>query len=118
MAPKMAAHSDNINLNPALFARIDSLYNERNNLGLTPEAVRLVEVCHPKKSSLLSIVKTNLLASLKVTSPRPQTMLKPQTTMANYYAYMWSEILAADAFAYVQTQGGLNRDIGMKYRPF
>ena len=35
---------------------------------------------------------------------------------ASYYAYMWSEILAADAFAYVQTQGGLNRDIGMKYR--
>ncbi len=29
---------------------------------------------------------------------------------------MWSEILAADAFAYVQTQGGLKRDIGMKYR--
>ncbi|QYJ92624.1 M3 family metallopeptidase [Shewanella spartinae] len=35
---------------------------------------------------------------------------------ASYYAYMWSEILAADAFAYVQTQGGLNREIGMKYR--
>lgn len=35
---------------------------------------------------------------------------------ASYYAYMWSEILAADAFAYVQTQGGLNRDIGMKFR--
>ncbi|GIU02346.1 M3 family metallopeptidase [Shewanella algidipiscicola] len=35
---------------------------------------------------------------------------------ASYYAYMWSEILAADAFAYVQTQGGLNRNIGMKYR--
>ncbi|WP_417760148.1 M3 family metallopeptidase [Shewanella sp.] len=35
---------------------------------------------------------------------------------ASYYAYMWSEILAADAFAYVQTQGGLNREIGMKFR--
>jgi peptidyl-dipeptidase Dcp len=35
---------------------------------------------------------------------------------ASYYACMWSEILAADAFAYVQTQGGLNREIGMKYR--
>ncbi|MEQ3513396.1 M3 family metallopeptidase [Pseudoalteromonas sp. BZB3] len=35
---------------------------------------------------------------------------------AGYYAYMWSEILAADAFAYVQTQGGLNRKIGQKYR--
>ena len=35
---------------------------------------------------------------------------------ASYYAYMWSEILAADAFAYVQTQGGLDREIGMKFR--
>lgn len=48
MAPKMAAHSDNINLNPALFARIDAIYNNRNNLGLTPEAVRLVEVYHQR----------------------------------------------------------------------
>ncbi|MCG7535159.1 M3 family metallopeptidase [Pseudoalteromonas sp. OOF1S-7] len=35
---------------------------------------------------------------------------------AGYYAYMWSEILAADAFAYVQSQGGLNRKIGTHYR--
>lgn len=48
MAPKMAAHSDNINLNPALFARIETIYNNRNNLDLTPEAVRLVEVYHQR----------------------------------------------------------------------
>ncbi|MEL4280037.1 MULTISPECIES: M3 family metallopeptidase [Shewanella] len=48
MAPKMAAHSDNINLNPALFARIETIYNDRNNLGLTPEAVRLIEVYHQR----------------------------------------------------------------------
>ncbi|MGL5046823.1 MAG: M3 family metallopeptidase [Shewanella sp.] len=48
MAPKMAAHSDNINLNPALFARIEAIYNDRTNLGLTPEAVRLVEVYHQR----------------------------------------------------------------------
>lgn len=48
MAPKMAAHSDNINLNPALFARIETIYNNRNSLGLTPEAVRLVEVYHQR----------------------------------------------------------------------
>ncbi|MGE6461208.1 M3 family metallopeptidase [Pseudoalteromonas tetraodonis] len=35
---------------------------------------------------------------------------------AGYYAYMWSEILAADAFAYVQEQGGLKRELGDKYR--
>lgn len=35
---------------------------------------------------------------------------------AGYYAYMWSEILAADAYSYVQEQGGLKREIGDKYR--
>ncbi len=35
---------------------------------------------------------------------------------AGYYAYMWSEILAADAFAYVQEMGGLKLENGMKYR--
>ncbi|WP_113906850.1 M3 family metallopeptidase [Aliidiomarina celeris] len=35
---------------------------------------------------------------------------------AGYYAYMWSEILAADAFAYMQTQGGLTRENGGMYR--
>lgn len=48
MAPKMAEHSDNINLNPALFARIDTLYNSRNDLALTPEAIRLIEVYHQR----------------------------------------------------------------------
>ncbi|MEJ5208397.1 M3 family metallopeptidase [Denitratimonas sp. CY0512] len=35
---------------------------------------------------------------------------------AGYYAYMWSEVLAADAFAYVQQQGGLNSEVGSRYR--
>lgn len=35
---------------------------------------------------------------------------------AGYYAYMWSEILAADAFAYMQTKGGLSRENGDVYR--
>ena len=35
---------------------------------------------------------------------------------AGYYAYMWSEVLAADAYAYMQQQGGLNPEIGGKFR--
>ncbi|AUJ71099.1 M3 family metallopeptidase [Pseudoalteromonas sp. NC201] len=35
---------------------------------------------------------------------------------AGYYAYMWSEILAADAYAYVQKLGGLKLENGEKYR--
>lgn len=35
---------------------------------------------------------------------------------ANYYAYMWSEILAADAFAFMRDNGGLTRENGDRYR--
>ncbi|HAT40988.1 MAG TPA: dipeptidyl carboxypeptidase II [Rheinheimera sp.] len=35
---------------------------------------------------------------------------------AGYYAYMWAEVLAADAFAFVQQQGGLTRENGDNYR--
>ncbi|QIZ78723.1 M3 family metallopeptidase [Ferrimonas lipolytica] len=35
---------------------------------------------------------------------------------AGYYAYMWSEILAADAFAYIREHGGLSREQGEKFR--
>jgi peptidyl-dipeptidase Dcp len=48
MAPVMAAHSDNIHLNSALFSRIDSLYLQRNALNLTAEEVRLIEVYHQR----------------------------------------------------------------------
>ena len=35
---------------------------------------------------------------------------------ANYYAYIWSEVLAADAFAYMKELGGLTRENGDHYR--
>lgn len=35
---------------------------------------------------------------------------------AGYYAYLWSELLAADAFAHVTAQGGLNAELGNAYR--
>ena len=43
MAPKLAAHSDQILLNADLFARVEALFEARNDLGLLPEEVRLVE---------------------------------------------------------------------------
>ena len=42
-SPKFAAHSDSIYLNDKLFARIKTLYNDRANLGLDAQSVRLVE---------------------------------------------------------------------------
>ncbi len=43
MAPKLAAHQDEIFLNSELFARIQALYEQRDSLGLDPETHRLVE---------------------------------------------------------------------------
>lgn len=48
MAPKLAAHSDDINLNPQLFARIKSLYEQRDELKLDSESVRLIEVYYQR----------------------------------------------------------------------
>jgi peptidyl-dipeptidase Dcp len=43
MAPRLAAHTDAIHLNAALFSRIEVLYHERADLGLDPESKRLLE---------------------------------------------------------------------------
>jgi peptidyl-dipeptidase Dcp len=43
MAPKLAAHTDAIHLNGPLFARIQSLYDERDKLGLDAESKHLLE---------------------------------------------------------------------------
>ncbi len=45
-APKLAAHRDAIMLNPKLFARVQTLYDQRNDLGLDAQGVRLVERYH------------------------------------------------------------------------
>jgi peptidyl-dipeptidase Dcp len=44
VAPKLAAHSDAIYLNDKLFARVKSIYDRRDALGLTPEQKSLVEL--------------------------------------------------------------------------
>ena len=43
IAPKLAAHQDEIALDPRLFARVKSIYDARANLELDPEQLRLVE---------------------------------------------------------------------------
>ena len=43
-APIFAAHSDKIYLNSKLYARVKKIYDERKNLKLDPESLRLVEV--------------------------------------------------------------------------
>jgi len=46
MAPKLAAHSDAIKLNPALFSRIKKLYEARATLGLNDEDANLLDKYH------------------------------------------------------------------------
>lgn len=45
-APKLAAHRDAVALNADLFARIQKLYDTRDELGLDAEGVRLIERYH------------------------------------------------------------------------
>ncbi|MDZ7645518.1 MAG: M3 family metallopeptidase [Woeseiaceae bacterium] len=46
MSPKLSAHNDTIRLDPALFARIDALFQRREDLGLDAEQLRLLEEYH------------------------------------------------------------------------
>lgn len=46
LAPKLSAHSDNISLNPGLFERVKTVYEQRHNLNLTTEQARLLEVTY------------------------------------------------------------------------
>ena len=45
-SPRFAAHQDAIVLDPALFGRIQALYDRRDSLGLDAEGLRLVERYH------------------------------------------------------------------------
>lgn len=46
MAPVLAAHGSEIDLNPVLFKRVDALYQKREQLTLTPEQKRVLERYH------------------------------------------------------------------------
>ena len=46
MAPKLAAHADDIRLDGRLFGRIEALFERRESLGLDPESLRLLERYH------------------------------------------------------------------------
>ena len=43
MSPRLAAHSDAINLDPALFARVKAVYDNRAAMSMSPEDARLLE---------------------------------------------------------------------------
>ncbi|WP_406482686.1 M3 family metallopeptidase [Streptomyces platensis] len=49
IAPRLAAHGDLLLLDPALFARLDALYEQRGKLGLDEEQLRLLERHHTQR---------------------------------------------------------------------
>jgi len=46
MAPELSRHQSDITLNHALFARVQAVYDQRENLKLSPEQQRLLEETH------------------------------------------------------------------------
>ncbi len=46
VSPLLSAHSDNINLNDALFQRVKAVYDQKDQLGLTQEQSRLLETIY------------------------------------------------------------------------
>ena len=42
MSPRLSAQSDTIRMDPALFARVDAVYQARAGLGLDPESLMLL----------------------------------------------------------------------------
>ena len=46
VAPQLAEHTSTVHMHQGVFARIDSLHERRNALGLTPEQVRVLERFH------------------------------------------------------------------------
>ncbi|MBB3035272.1 M3 family metallopeptidase [Alteriqipengyuania lutimaris] len=43
ISPRLSAHSDSITLNPALFARVKAVYDNRAAMAMTPEDAKLLE---------------------------------------------------------------------------
>ncbi|MEK6397712.1 MAG: M3 family metallopeptidase, partial [Terriglobus sp.] len=67
VAPKLAAHSDSINLDDKLFARVKAVYDQRETLGLDAEQLRLLEITYDgfvKSGALLSEPDKNTLKAL------------------------------------------------------
>ncbi len=69
IAPRLAAHSDAISLNERLFARVRSVYDQRNSLHLDLESMRLLEITYDsfvKSGALLSEPDKNTLKALNM----------------------------------------------------
>ncbi|WP_269858060.1 M3 family metallopeptidase [Streptomyces sp. RPT161] len=87
-SPKLAAHRDAIQLDSALFARIDALYAGRDQLGLDPESLRLLERYH-----------TDFVRSGALLGPAEQERLRALNAELARLGAVFQQNLAADTRA-------------------
>jgi peptidyl-dipeptidase Dcp len=85
VAPKLAATRDAIYLNPKLFRRVESLYNQRDQLKLDPESARLLEVQYQEF----------VLSGAKLSEADKATMKKLNEESATLNAKFINQLLAA-----------------------
>src|SRR5438552_10193833 len=83
MAPELAAHRDEIFLNPKLFARVQELYSNRDNLGLDPESAYLLE----------SYYKDFVRAGAKVSDTDKEKLNKINTELATLQTQFEQNVL-------------------------
>jgi peptidyl-dipeptidase Dcp len=85
VAPKMASHQDAIYLNTKLFKRVEQLYNQRNDLKLDPESLRLVEYYYQQF----------VLAGARLTDEQKNGLKKLNEEEASLSAKFNNQLLAA-----------------------
>lgn len=74
MSPKLTALQDDIRLNARLFARLDSVYQQRLTLGLDSESLRLVEVTWQAFQLAGASLSEDQKAQLKVLNQQAATL--------------------------------------------
>jgi peptidyl-dipeptidase Dcp len=102
MAPKMAAFSDQISQNAALFKRLEAVYNDPATKKLTPEQQRLVEVRY----------KAFVRAGAKLDAPAKVRLSQINQQLAGLFTKFSQNVLAdeADSVLVLKTEkdlGGL-----------
>ena len=55
MSPLLSKYSDDINLNPKLFARVKAVYDKKDELGLDKEQMKLLEETYKTSSGVALI---------------------------------------------------------------
>jgi peptidyl-dipeptidase Dcp len=120
MSPKLAAHRDRIALNPNLFARIKSLHQQQDTLGLDSESLRLLNETYKSfvragaelNDNDKEILKTLNAEMAELGTQFSQKVLKEVNDLAivvdNREQLIGLDKIAIDAAAKRATEKGLN----------